>query len=105
MKYTIKEDTQEGIWSSPELETDLGSAFIRQTVISGWSGSRRWAEDEHGALIYGLEPDGRTPMISITQTAAMRRVADLESQRFTAERMGAAARRRGRPRKVIKVRL
>ena len=49
-------------WVSEPFTADT-IAHVRQAVIAGYIGGEpRWAEDEHGAVIYGLDARGNATM-------------------------------------------
>lgn len=59
MKYVLKQILEDGnLWVSSEVFEGEPRA-IRQAVIAGWlHGQPRWAEDERGGFLYGLDNRG-----------------------------------------------
>jgi hypothetical protein len=59
MRYHLHQATRDGLWTSAcVLEGDLPQ--IRSVVIVGWlMGEARWAADETGTLIFGLDAQGK----------------------------------------------
>lgn len=64
IRYTLHQWCKDGErWTSPETFTADTIAHVRQAVIAGYlAGEPRWAEDEQGAVIYGLDARGEATM-------------------------------------------
>lgn len=64
IRYTLHQWLPDGTrWISPETFTAADVRHVRQAVIAGFlAGQPRWAEDETGAVIYGLDARGRETM-------------------------------------------
>lgn len=59
VRYTLCQDTPDGRWLSSEVfEGEMYQ--VRQAVVAGFLGGQpRWAEDESGRFLYGLDQHGR----------------------------------------------
>lgn len=59
MFYRLYQDTRdEGRWTSPEFHATSLSEVCRAVVAGLIVGEARWAKDEKGAFLYGLDADG-----------------------------------------------
>jgi len=59
MKYILKQETNDGIWTSEAFEAPHEHA-VKQAVVAGYlNGSARWAETLDGTRIYGLDKKGK----------------------------------------------
>ena len=64
IRYTLHQWCRDGErWISPESFLAEGLVQVRQAVIAGYlHGEPRWAEDETGAVIFGLDARGLATM-------------------------------------------
>jgi hypothetical protein len=60
IRYVLKQQTKDGLWTSPEVFTAPDHPTIWRAIRAGFiQGEQRWAESESGVFLGGIEANGK----------------------------------------------